>query len=244
MSKHWVEPNWPAPKNVNAYTTCRHRGFGAAPYSSFNLATHVGDDPYAVLANRARIAELLKMPSKPVWLQQVHGTNVVPAVKANVGVQADASVAFAKGQVCTVMTADCLPVLFTNLAGTKVAAAHAGWRGLADGVLENTARSMAEPMSHLMAWLGPAISQPAYQVGRSVYEYFCRQDPEARLAFTADGIGKWRCDLYALARQRLLRVGVTKIYGGNYCTLYDGDKFFSYRRDGETGRMASLIWLG
>lgn len=243
MSKQWIEPNWPSPVNVKAFTTCRHRGFGATPYSSLNLATHVGDDPYAVLANRARVAEMIRVPSKPVWLQQIHGTKIVPAVRSSIGVKADASVAFAAKQVCTIMTADCLPVLFTNISGTRVAAAHAGWRGLADGILEKTAKAMAEPSNQIMAWLGPAISQPAYQVGRSVFDAFCLNDPEAELAFTADGRGKWRCDLYALARQRLLRSGVSKIYGGNYCTLYDGDKFFSHRRDGQTGRMASFIWL-
>lgn len=243
MNKSWLHPDWPAPSQVKAATSCRHVGFSRDNHASFNLAMHVNDDPYAVLANRARATETLALPSKPVWLEQVHGTHVVAASRANIGCQADASVSFAKHQVCAIMTADCLPVMFTNLSGTKVAAAHAGWRGLANGVLERTAKAMAEPPGQIMAWLGPAISQAAYQVDEQVYQAFCRQDHQAALAFIADGPGKWRCDLYALARQRLLRVGVNKIYGGDFCTYHQSDQFFSYRRDNVTGRMASLIWI-
>lgn len=234
-------PEWPAPANVRAVQTLRTGGCSPAPWGSFNLGDHVGDDPACVVANRADLRKLL--PAEPLWLRQVHGVGVVEAGLETFSLEADAAFARQPGRVCAVMTADCLPVLFCDLAGTVVAAAHAGWRGLAAGVLEATVARMGAPADELMAWLGPAIGAQAFEVGDEVRVAFVAHDPDAATAFVPHGGGKWLADIYRLASQRLLSAGVTRISGGDRCTVKEGETFFSYRRDGVTGRMASLIWL-
>lgn len=245
----WLVPDWPAPANVRACCTTRQGGVSQAPYAGFNLGDHVGDDPRAVQANRAYLQQALSLPAQPAWLQQVHGTTVLrlPQAKAH-GAQADASVTAQPGRVCAVLTADCLPLLFCDRKGTAVAAAHAGWRGLAAGVIEATVAELAVAPEALLVWLGPAIGPAAFEVGEEVRQAFVAHDAQAAAAFTVSGTsatdsGRWLADLYALARQRLQRLGVTQIYGGGLCTYTDQQRFYSYRRDGTTGRMASLIWL-
>jgi YfiH family protein len=206
-----------------------------------NLGGHVGDERDRVERNRARLKRLL--PSEPLWLTQVHGTQVLLAEAARPGMQADAVATRAANAVLAVLTADCLPVLFCDLQATVVAVAHAGWRGLAAGILERTVATLQAPPASLLAFLGPAIGHAVYEVGPEVHDVFVSQDPEARRAFAPGRPGKWLADLYALARQRLEKTGIMSIHGGNYCTFTDSERFFSYRRDGETGRMASLIWL-
>lgn len=234
-------PNWPAPDHIGAASTTRQGGVSRPPYDSLNLGDHVGDDPAAVAANRARLADALSLPAEPLWLTQVHGTTVVDAARGTAGVNADASVAFEPGVVCAVMTADCLPVLFCNAAGTKVGAAHAGWRGLHAGVLEATVQALGGG-EDLMAWLGPAIGPSAFQVGAEVRAAFLDADPGAAGAFRPDG-GRWRADIYTLARRRLAACGIRSVHGGGLCTCTERERFFSYRRDATTGRMASLIWI-
>ncbi len=265
-----IRPDWPAPANVRALQTTRSGGISSAPYHSLNLGTHVGDAPLVVARNRNALNTLL--PSEPVWLEQVHGTRVANADAANCREIADACIATQRGAVCVVMTADCLPILLCDTQGTVVAAVHAGWKGLAAGVIEatvsamqttthenlsrkNLARENAAQSLQLMAWLGPAISQTAFEVGAEVREIFVAQNPDATAAFTpsphqkedlAEELGapkKFHADLYALARLRLQALGITQIYGGNRCTYRESDTFFSYRRDGVTGRMATFIWL-
>ncbi|THF62455.1 peptidoglycan editing factor PgeF [Pseudothauera rhizosphaerae] len=240
----WIVPDWQAPARVRALMTTRHGGVSRPPYDELNLGAHVGDDPAAVAANRARVRA--RVGSEPLWLEQVHGTDVVDAAEAvGQGVpRADAALARRPGVVCAVMTADCLPVLFCDDDGTVVAAAHAGWRGLCAGVLERTVERMAVAPSSIQAWLGPAIGPTAFEVGGEVREAFLGHDTAAGSAFVRAGApGKWLADLYGLARQRLAGAGVTRIGGGEYCTWSDSARFFSYRRDGTTGRMAALIWL-
>lgn len=242
MNNIWIEPDWPAPARVKALSTTRTGGVGKAPYASLNLGTHVGDDPAQVADNRGIVRQHL--PGEPRWLNQVHGTVVVDAA-AGVGVP-DADAAFSReaGCVCAVMTADCLPVLLCDQAGTVVAAAHAGWRGLCDGVLEAAVVAMGVPPGQLMAWLGPAIGPDAFEVGGEVRASFMGKDPAAAAAFRPSANQhKWLADIFLLARQRLARAGVTRIHGGNACTVSDPSRFFSYRRDGVTGRMATLVWL-
>jgi len=234
-------PAWPAPANVRALQTLRTGGCSLAPWDSFNLGDHVGDSPALVAANRAKLRGLL--PAEPIWLKQVHGIAAVNAdFEANL-LEADAAYARQPGKVCVVMTADCLPVLFCDRAGTVVAATHAGWRGLLAGVLETTIGKMGVQASELLAWLGPAIGPECFEVGDEVHAVFINHDPVAALAFSPKRPGKWLADIYALARQRLQSAGVTSISGGDFCTFSDAERFFSYRRDGVTGRMASLIWL-
>lgn len=242
MSDAWIVPDWPAPATVKALSTTRIGGVGAAPFDSLNLGTHVGDDPAVVAANRARLRELL--PAEPGWLNQVHGTAVVDLAEAQGVPDADGAVSRKPGAVCVVMTADCLPVLLCDRAGTVVGAAHAGWRGLQAGVIEATARAMGVPVGDLLVWLGPAIGPAAFEVGDEVRAAFVGADPAAEAAFRPAGpAGKWLADLYLLARQRLAALGVAGVYGGDACTFTEAARFFSYRRDGRTGRMASLVWL-
>ncbi|HUW36212.1 MAG TPA: peptidoglycan editing factor PgeF [Rhodocyclaceae bacterium] len=241
MSPDWIVPGWPAPAAVRALATTRAGGVSVPPYHGCNLATHVGDEPRAVAENRRRLGSAL--PAEPLWLAQVHGTRVVNAEEAESGIEADACVARSAGRVCAVLTADCLPVLLADDAGSVVAAAHAGWRGLAAGVLEQTVAVMAVAPARLVVWLGPAIGPAAFEVGQEVREIFCAHDPAAAGAFAANDRGRWQCDLAALARQRLARAGVARVFGGGLCTYSDPGRFYSYRRDGVTGRMASLIWL-
>jgi len=238
-----LRPDWPAPAQVHALSTTRVGGVSQPPYASLNLGQHVGDDPVAVTENRARLRQLL--PAAPVWLNQVHGVQVVDAAQVKGVPDADASVSRQPGVVCAVMTADCLPVLFTDRAGSVVAAAHAGWRGLLAGVLEATLDAMACPPGEVLAWLGPAISCDAFEVGAEVREAFVSQHASAASAFSPLPDGKFLADLPQLARQRLNRAGVpsTHCFGGEVCTVIEREQFFSYRRDGVTGRMASAIWL-
>lgn len=251
MNERRIIPDWPAPPNVRALQTTRDGGVSVGAYASFNLGDHVGDDPVAVARNRALLR--VDLPSDPIWLKQVHG-NVVADADSAVGVpDADAALARQPGKVCAVMTADCLPLLLCDEAGTVVAAAHAGWRGLAGGVVEATVKAMNVAPERLLVWLGPAIGPAAFEVGDEVRQAFVAHDPEAAKAFaprfpltphpsplTAQ---KWLADIYLLARQRLALLGVERVYGGGLCTFTDARKFYSYRRDQATGRMASLIWL-
>ncbi|WP_199051920.1 peptidoglycan editing factor PgeF [Aquitalea sp. ASV15] len=237
-----LQADWPAPATVRTLLTTRQGGVSQPPYDSFNLGIHVGDQPEAVAANREQLRLLL--PDEPAWLNQVHGTHVVDA--AEIGetlLDADASYSRQPGKVCVVMTADCLPVLLCDDAGSVVAAAHAGWRGLCDGVLESTVSATGVPPASLMAWLGPAIGPDAFEVGAEVRAAFIACDAAAASAFTDIGEGKYLADIYQLARQRLAALGIDRVYGGDYCTVIERERFFSYRRDGVTGRMASLIWL-
>ena len=234
-------PDWPAPPRVRSLVTTRLGGVSGGPYASLNLGTHVGDDPRGVERNRARLRPLL--PREPLWLRQVHGTQVLIAEVAQQAPEADAAVTRTPRNVLAVLTADCLPVLFCDSGATVVGVAHAGWRGLAAGILERTVTSLQAPPSSLMAYLGPAIGPGVYEVGPEVRDAFARQDPSAREAFAPGRPGKWLADLYALARQRLEKTGIMSIHGGSHCTFSDSERFFSHRRDGETGRMASLIWL-
>ncbi len=237
----WIVPDWPAPARVRARITTRAGGISTGPCASLNLAAHVGDDPAAVAENRRRLRA--NLPAEPVWLNQVHGIRVVDAASAVAGVEADAAVAREKGVVCAVLTADCLPVLLCNDAGTVVGVAHAGWRGLSGGVVEATVRAMNEPPPRLLAWLGPAIGPQAFEVGAEVRAAFLAHSPDAAAAFAAKENGKWLADLYRLATLRLNALGVSRVYGGGRCTFLEADSFYSYRREKTTGRMASLIWL-
>lgn len=236
-----IVPDWPAPPNVRALQTTRLGGTSSAPYDSFNLGDHVGDAPLAVARNRMLLNRLL--PSEPVWLQQVHGTRVVDAGAAACLPQADACIARHRSAVCVVMTADCLPLLLCDTQGSVVGAVHAGWKGLAAGVIEAAVRAMETAPEDLLAWLGPAIGQHAFEVGEEVRTAFIDAQPQASSAFVPGRPGKWFADLYALAGLRLNALGITRIHGGGYCTHRERERFFSYRRDGATGRMGSFIWL-
>ena len=238
-----IYPDWPAPANVQAVTTTRQAGVSNAPYQSLNLADHVGDDPGLVGQNRLLIQRRLQLLRQPVWLQQVHGNAIVDAALCAEHPAADAGFTTRANVVCAVLTADCLPVLFCDREGTRVAAAHAGWRGLAGGVLENCVRGLGTDPGQMLAWLGPAIGPDAFEVGEEVRQAFVEQNPLCGAAFAVGLQGRWLADLYRLARIRLQAVGVTAVYGGGCCTYSDEQRFYSYRRDGVTGRMASLIWL-
>jgi len=239
----WIVPDWPVAASVRAVTTTRQGGVSRGSYASMNPAAHVDDDPVAVMANRQTLQQVLGLPGQPVWLQQVHGTGVVNAAAVGVSPTADAAWCSQPGVVCAVLTADCLPVLLADTAGQCVAAIHAGWRGLAAGVIEQAATAMGRPGETLLAWLGPAIGPLAYRVGDEVRDTFMAHDPEAAGAFRQGPDGEWFADLYQLARQRLADCRVTAVYGGGYCSFTDSEQFYSYRRDGATGRMATLIWL-
>ena len=235
--------DWPAPPKVRAFITPRVGGVSVGAYASMNPADHVSDDPQAVASNRKIIRAVL--PSEPHWLKQVHSAKVY-RINGNPQVvpEADASVSSLSNQVCVVLTADCLPVLFCADDGTEVGVAHAGWRGLAAGILEQTVHAMALPGERLLVYLGPAIGPSAFEVGPEVRAEFMKTDAQAAAAFkSVAGSDKYLADIYLLARQRLARVGVTRIFGGDFCTYAEPQRFFSYRRDGATGRMASLIWL-
>lgn len=237
----FILPDWPAPPGVRSLATTRQGGVSRAPWNSFNLGAHGGDDGQAVAANRALLRR--ELPAEPVWLAQVHGTRCVDAAVAAPATQADASFTRQRGVVCAVLVADCLPVLLCDEQATVVGVAHAGWRGLAAGVIEATVAAMAEPGQRLMAWLGPAIGPQAFEVGDEVRELFVGRDPQAAGAFAATTNGRWLCDIYRLARQRLHAMGIERVSGAGCCTVSDAGRFFSYRRDGATGRMAGLIWL-
>ncbi len=236
-----ILPDWPAPPGVKAVTTTRSGGFSRGCYDSFNLATHVGDDPSAVEQNRALLRQQLALPAEPAWLQQVHSDRVV-AASDTAGVEADASWSDRHDRVCVVMTADCLPLLFCNQQGDRVAACHAGWRGLHAGIIQSTLACFDDP-EDIMVWLGPAIGPDSFEVGEDVFTAFVEQHADNAQAFTRRDEQHWLCDIYALARGVLARQGVKQVYGGGLCTLQDAHRFYSYRRDSDTGRLASLIWL-
>lgn len=238
-----IYPDWPAPANVHAVSSSRLGGLSKERYNSLNLAQHVQDNETVVLQNRLYYQQLAHMPTVPVWLNQVHGTEVADLTPSSKEpITADACITTSRHQVCTVMTADCLPLLLCASSGKQVAAIHAGWRGLAAGIIEQTVARFSQP-KQLLVWLGPAISQAAFEVGPEVRSAFIQQDPKAADAFLRQENGKYLADLYQLARQRLHAVGVSAIYGGDYCTYQQAELFYSYRRDGETGRMASSIWF-
>ena len=244
-----IRPEWPAPRGVRAAFTLRTGGVSIAPYDSLNLGAGIGDVPEAVAENRRRVRDWLGLPAEPGWLEQVHGVGVVELGAGRGGDSqgrsptGDASVARGPGRVCAIRVADCMPVLFAAWDGSVVGAAHAGWRGLAGGVLEATLGRLGVPASELIAWMGPAIGPKHFEVGDDVRVAFTAADSGAASAFVANARGRWQCDLYALARRRLSGLGVSGIYGGGWCTFAEADRFFSYRRDGQCGRMAALIWI-
>lgn len=246
-----ISADWPAPAGVHAVVTTRAGGCSLSPWDSLNLGLHVGDDEARVRTNRARLLTALQAVAPagtPQWLEQVHGTAVVEAAvaadaRADWTPAADAVFTRARGVPCVVMTADCLPVFFCDREGTQVAVAHAGWRGLCEGVLEATLATFPAPGA-VLAWLGPAIGPATFEVGEEVRAAFVARQPAAALHFVPGTAGRWLADIYSLARQRLARAGVTAVHGGGLCTVTDRERFFSYRRDGRTGRMASVIWLG
>lgn len=242
MSLPILLPDWPAPANVRAAMSTRLGGVSGGPFTSLNLGANAGDDPDAVAENRRRLAVALELPAEPGWLRQVHGTKVLKLDGKGALPDADASFTTQVGRVSVVQAADCLPVLFCDEAGTVVAAAHAGWRGLAAGVLEATVRALPAAPESLMAWIGPAIGPDAFEVGPEVRDIFLAAGPETDNCFRPTLGGQYLADLFGLARRRLERSGVTRVYGGGRCTYTEPEQFFSFRRDGHCGRMAALIW--
>jgi YfiH family protein len=268
VSVSWLEPEWPAPPGVRALSTFRSGGVSTARYASLNLGDHVGDVPEAVAENRRRLRASAGLPAEPAWLTQVHGTSVADLDRAVVTVSpanldtarpgpvgradrgasgpvgpADAAFTRRRGWVCAILTADCLPIVLAADSGDLIAAAHAGWRGLAGGVIEATVKALQVAPERLMAWLGPAIGPEHFEVGAEVREAFVTGDLGAETAFVPNARGRFMADLNALARRRLAALGVSRIYGGGHCTHADKDRYFSHRRDGVTGRQATLIWL-
>jgi polyphenol oxidase len=235
-------PQWAAPNTVRAACSLRTGGASGPPYESLNLGQHVGDDPAAVAENRRRLGAALSLPREPLWLEQVHGTRVADADARSDTAAADAAVSRAYGRVLAIQVADCLPVLLASMDGAVVAAAHAGWRGLAAGVLEATIGAMHVEPARLLAWLGPAIGQEHFEVGEEVRAAFLAHDPAAAEAFVGNARGRWQCDLLQLAHRRLAALGLRERSAANLCTYAASDRCFSYRRDGRTGRMAALIW--
>jgi len=239
-----IQPDWPAPTSVAACVTTRRGGYSSSPYDSLNLGDHVGDDQECVQRNRERLSKIMGLPSEPKWLNQVHGIKVLNAAQIQPGAEADASYSREPGMVCAIMTADCLPVFFSDDKGREVAVAHAGWRGLVAGVLEATIDAMRTPPGRIITWLGPAIGPERFEVGDEVRAAFQKKDPAATQAFESSPNGRWRANIYTLARQRLEQAGVKAISGGKACTFLDEEEFYSHRRDGlQSGRMASLIWI-
>jgi len=240
----WMVPDWPASTPVRALATTRVGGYSQVPYKGLNLGLGIGDEDAAVHANRDLLRAAAELPAPPLWLRQVHGNRVVHAASGVArAARADACVARAAHQVCAVLTADCLPILLCDLRGTRIGAAHAGWRGLAAGVLEATVAALATRPADLLAWIGPGIGRDAYEVGNELRQTFLAQHSGDRIAFTKNDRGRWQCDLALLARRRLMRIGVPVVRGGAWCTVSDPERFYSYRRDGVTGRMATLIWI-
>ncbi len=240
----FLSPKWSAPKNITAVSTMRVGGVSKAPFLSFNLGAHVGDNDNDVVLNRKKLITLGQLPAAPVWLEQIHSTTVITLPYSDLDniPAADAVYTNQANQVCCVMTADCLPVVICNKEGTEVAAAHAGWRGLLDGVLENTVQHFSS--NQLIAWCGPAIGSDAFEVGDEVKTLFCEKDPKALDAFKPSSeTGKWLANLALLATQRLQSVGVQEVYYSDICTYSNTDQFFSYRKEGKTGRQATLIWF-
>jgi hypothetical protein len=237
-----IIPDWPAPGNVRACATTRIGGVSGQEFSSMNLAGHVGDRDDNVDENRKRLRDFAGLPAEPLWLQQVHGTGVADLAAESMQAAADASVSSKPGQVCAILTADCLPILLCSVDGKQVAAVHAGWRGLGSGIIEASLKMMSRDGRDLLAWLGPAIGPTAYQVGVDVRQTFVEKNRASAVFFGDDGLGHWMADLYGLARQILEAQGVG-VYGGGFCTSTDSQRFFSYRRDGRCGRQATMVWL-
>lgn len=242
MNLRWIVPDWPAPPPVRAVTTLRGGGASLAPYDSLNLAGHVGDEPSRVAANRQRLAAALALPAAPLWLDQRHGDRVIDAGGAE-DLAADGACARRPGLVCAVLTADCLPILLCNRKGRAVAALHAGWRGLACGIVESGLEALRGAPEDLLAWLGPAICGGCYEVGEEVRQAFLGKDAALAPAFTPTRPGHFLVDLCAIARHLLEQRGVRAIFGGDRCTRHEPDRFYSHRRDGRSGRMASLVWI-
>ena len=244
MPLEWLTPEWPAPPGVRALSTWRGGGVSIAPFESLNLGGHVGDRPEAVAENRRRLCTAARVPAQPVWLSQQHGAGVLDLdASGDAGRIADASFTRRPGRVCAILTADCLPVLFASDSGGAVAAAHAGWRGLTAGVIEAMVQALAVPPQSLLAWLGPGIGRAHFEIGPEVREALLSRDPEAGHAFELNARGRYLADLALLAQRRLERLGIERIYGGDACTYASPGRYFSHRRDGRTGRQATLIWL-
>ncbi len=243
MTLSWLVPEWPVPVGVRALSTFRHGGASAAPYASLNLGDHVGDLPQFVVENRRRLTVAAGLPAEPTWLAQVHGAGVADLDGDGVSRSADAAFSRRPGRICAILTADCLPILLAADSGDVVAAVHAGWRGLAGGVIEATIAALPVPPARLLAWLGPAIGPRHFEVGAEVRTALLEHDPGAEGAFTPNARGRYMADLDRLARRRLAALGVGRIYGGGECTFADENRYFSHRRDGVTGRQATLIWL-
>ncbi len=247
MTSHSIElihPDWPAPGQVNAVATTRLGGYSLNPFDGFNLADHVGDSLASVEANRALLREQLGLSSEPCWLNQTHSTYVTTLGDENGYLSnSDAAICREKGRIAVVMTADCLPILLCNQEGTEVAAIHAGWRGLVDGIIGNTISEMESDPARLIAWIGPAISQKRFEVGEDVYNFFVNTDETSTVFFNANRPGHWLCDLPGLAKNKLVRYGVKQVYLSGLCSYDDASRFYSYRRNKVTGRMACLIWI-
>ena len=239
-NKHYLQPDWPAPSNIHAATTLRTGGVSQAEFASLNPAAHVSDDPSLVSQNRRLIKMQLNLPSEPVWLNQTHSNTAIKATTSTTLQQADASFTDQPGVVCAVMTADCLPLLVCSVDGSEIAAIHAGWRGLLDGIITNTINALQN--RDVLVWLGPAIGSKCFEVGADVRTAFLTKSDDFTPAFKQQSPDKWLADIYQLARINLAALGITKVYGGGFCTVTDHERFYSYRRDKVTGRMATLIW--
>lgn len=237
-----IVADWPAPAGIHALTTTRLGGVSRPPFDSLNLGDHVGDNPQAVGENRQRLRQIAALPAEPLWLQQTHSTQVINEENWQPGIEADAIVSDKTNRVCAILTADCLPVCLYDQQTGKIAAIHAGWRGLVDGIIENTIAHMQADPTQLISWLGPAIGPQQFEVGSDVYQAFTQSSAQAVQAFSLQNNGRYLADIYQLARQRLTKCGVEQISGGEHCTVSDPTTFYSYRRDGKTGRMATLIW--
>jgi len=242
VSVAWLTPRWSAPANVRAAFTLRSGGVSTAPYDSLNLGDHVGDDDAHVGANRARVAQALELPQQPVWLQQVHGTRVRDLDARHDSDPADAAMTRHAGRVCAILVADCLPVLLASRDGQQIGAAHAGWSGLAAGVLEAAVAALRSPPAELVVWLGPSIGHQSFEVGDEVRQVFIGARPSDAVAFTRNARDRWLCDLALLARLRLQSMGIADVTLDGSCTFRERGRFFSFRRDGQCGRMAALLW--
>lgn len=239
----FIIPDWPAPDRIKALSTTRQGGFSLPPYDGFNLGTHVGDEPKTVIKNRDYLVDVAQLPESPRWLNQIHGTRVINSNDWQLDIDADAIFSQQNNHICTIMTADCLPLLLCNKQGDTVAAIHAGWRGLAAGIIEKTIAEFRCSPQDILVWLGPAIGPNQFEVGTDVYQNFTQHSAKASQAFQQTDAAHYLADIYLLARQRLTALGITAIFGGDLCTASDKQHFFSYRRDNITGRMASMIWI-
>jgi YfiH family protein len=238
-----IFPDWPSPDTIKALSTTRQGGFSLPPYNGFNLGIHVGDELDTVLKNRDYLVDIAQLPESPRWLNQIHGTRVIKSNAWQLNIDADAIVSKQKNHICTIMTADCLPLLMCNKKGDTVAAIHAGWRGLAAGIIEKTIAELHCAPQEILVWLGPAIGPNQFEVGFDVYQTFTQHSAKANQAFQQTDSTHYLADIYLLARQRLTALGINAIFGGDLCTASHKQHFFSYRRDDITGRMASVIWI-